>query len=82
MFLTSCSLCSDSPDFHLLIPKVYNIDKIAVSLSLEFSESSLYACLCIVIITFGVIFVFCYKVLFVFHFLDNKKYHIIKVIGC
>lgn len=63
------------PDFHLLIPKVYSINKMAVSLSLEFSEGGLGAYLCIVIITFGVVFV-----LVVFHFLDNKKYHIIKVI--
>lgn len=58
------------PDFHLLIPKVYNINKIAVSLSLEFSEGSLDTC--IVSIAFGVFFVFCYKALFVFNFLDNK----------
>lgn len=38
---------------------------------MEFSECGLDAC--IVIIAFGVVFVFCYKVLFVFHFLDNKK---------
>lgn len=68
------------PDFHPLIPKVYNINKIATSLSLEYTEGALDGC--IVIITFGVVFVFCYKVLFVFHFLDNKKYHITKVMWC
>lgn len=70
-----------SIDFHLLILTVYNINK-------NFQHPILWGSMGAVksvvfawqIISFCVVFVLCYEVLFVCHFLDNKDYHIIKII--